>query len=132
MTVAKALNKLSRDECRLTNIGAKLVIDATERSNEECGDGTTTSSLITGFILKEGSKLLMSQASVNPVELRKGIQMAVNVLCDELDRMAVKIQSTDDPLVKSVAMISSNSDTEIAELITEIHKRIGVDGTISI
>jgi chaperonin GroEL (HSP60 family) len=78
VTVARALNKYSID-CRLKNIGARLVIDASERANEECGDGTTTSSLIAGFILKEGSKLLTASttgengASINSIQLRRGI-----------------------------------------------------------
>ena len=57
MTVARALDKYSSD-CRLTNIGAKLVIDASERTNEECGDGTTTATLIAGYVMQEGAKLL--------------------------------------------------------------------------
>ena len=53
VTVAKALNSYSSN-CRLTNIGAKLIIDASERANEECGDGTTTATLIGGFLIQEG------------------------------------------------------------------------------
>ena len=76
VTVARSLNKLSAD-CRLENVGANLVIDASERANEECGDGTTTCALIAGFIMKEGSKLLTTSSSINPIELRKGIKNAV-------------------------------------------------------
>lgn len=72
VTVARSLNKLSGD-CRLTNIGANLVIDASERANEECGDGTTTSALLAGYIMREGSKLLLSSTDINPIELRRGI-----------------------------------------------------------
>jgi chaperonin GroEL len=107
------------------------VIDASERANEECGDGTTTSALLAGYIMREGSKLLMSSSSINPIELRRGMQQAVTEVCRELEKMAVKIDSQ-DPLVRAVAMVSSNGDKELAELIAEIHKRIGVHGTISI
>ena len=130
VTVARSLNKLSA-ECRLTNIGANLVIDASERANEECGDGTTTSALLAGFIMREGSKLLMSSSSINPIELRRGMQHAVSEVCKELDNMAIKIDSV-NPLVKAVALVSSNGDTELAEIIADIHRRIGEHGTISI
>jgi chaperonin GroEL len=112
VTVARSLNKLSAD-CRLKNIGANLVIDASERANEECGDGTTTSALLAGYIMREGSKLLMSSSSINPIELRRGIQLAVTEVCTELDKMARKIDAQ-DPLIKAVAMVSSNGDHELA------------------
>jgi chaperonin GroEL len=57
VTVAKSLQNFGGDR-RLLNIGAKLVIDASERSNDECGDGTTTASLIAGYIISEGSRIL--------------------------------------------------------------------------
>jgi chaperonin GroEL len=130
VTVARSLTKLSA-ECRLTNIGANLVIDASERANEECGDGTTTSALLAGYIMREGSKMLLSSSAINPIEIRRGIQEAVNIISEELSSMAIKIK-TDDKLVKSVALVSSNGDQELAELISEIYRRIGEHGTISI
>ena len=130
--MARALTDYS-SHCRLTNMGAKLVIDASERANEECGDGTTTATLVAGFILQEGSKLLMSGGgNINPVELRRGILKGVEVICHELDKMAVQIDGADDPTLRQVALISSNGDDELADLIKEIHLRIGTEGTISI
>ena len=119
VTVARALNSYSSD-CRLTNIGAKLIIDASERANEECGDGTTTATLIGGFLIKEGQKLLIG-GSINPVELRRGIKAAVERLCTILDKMAIKIKGGDDPLLRQVALISSNDDSQLADIIQEIH-----------
>lgn len=108
----------------MTNIGAKLVIDASERSNDECGDGTTTSSLIAGYLVKEGSKLLASSSSymnLNPVELRKGIHLAVETLVKALDKRSIPLSlGADDPLIRKVAMISSNGDHELADLIAEV------------
>ena len=89
-TVARALSNYSEHN-RLTNIGAKLMIDASERANEECGDVTTTASLIAGYVLSEGSRMLVGgnssggESNVNPLEIRKGIQKAVDVLCREID-----------------------------------------------
>lgn len=132
VTVARSLDNYS-SQCRLTNMGAKLVIDAAERANEECGDGTTTSTLVAGYVMQEGSKILMGgKGSINPVELRKGIQKAVEIVCKELDKMSIKLSGSDDPLIKSVALISSNGDVALSDLIYEVHKRIGKDGTISI
>jgi chaperonin GroEL (HSP60 family) len=107
------------------------VIDASERANEECGDGTTTSALLAGYIMREGSKLLLSSSSINSIELRRGMQVAVTEVCKELDKMAIQIDS-EDPLLRAVALVSSNGDQELAELIAQIHKRIGQHGTISI
>lgn len=81
--------------------------------------------------MKEGSKLLRGSSSINPVELRRGIQQAIQMICEELDKLAIKITS-DDPLLKSVALVSSNGDQDLAELIAEVHRRIGEHGTISI
>ena len=63
------------------------MIDAAERTNEECGDGTTTATIIGNFILSEGIKYIKA-GDVNPVELRRGIQKAVEAICVELDSMA--------------------------------------------
>jgi len=128
--VARALQAYS-SSCRLTNIGAKLIIDASERANEECGDGTTTATLLAGSLLEEGQKLLIG-SSLNPVELRKGIKHSADKLCSILDTMSLKIQGPEDPLLRQVALISSNQDTHLADLIQEIHSRIGLEGTISI
>jgi chaperonin GroEL len=92
VTVARSLTKYSTD-CRLENIGAKLIIDAAERSNDECGDGTTTASLIAGYIMKEGSKLLIGNSQLNSVELRRGLMTAVDKLCTILDEMSKPILS---------------------------------------
>lgn len=112
-------------------MGAKLIIDASERANEECGDGTTTATLLAGFLLTEGQKLLIG-SSINPVELRKGIKHSAEKLCSILDSMSLQIKGPEDPLLRQVALISSNQDTELADLIQEIHRKIGLEGTISI
>jgi chaperonin GroEL len=75
--------------------------------------------------------MLLSSSAINPIEIRRGIQEAVNIISEELSSMAIKIK-TDDKLVKSVALVSSNGDQELAELISEIYRRIGEHGTISI
>lgn len=69
-------------------MGAKLIIDASERANDECGDGTTTATLLAGFLLAEGQKLLIG-SSLNPVELRRGIKLSVERLCSILDSMSL-------------------------------------------
>ncbi len=94
VTVARSLSG-GQASCRLRNIGAKLIIDASERANEECGDGTTTASLLAGYIMQEGNKLLLSSSDINPIELRRGIQKAVDVICAELEKQAQRISVED-------------------------------------
>jgi chaperonin GroEL len=131
VTVARSLTRYSTD-CRLENIGAKLIIDAAERANEECGDGTTTTSLIAGFLMREGSKLLVGDSRLNSVELRKGMMTTVETLCKILHKMAIPIESTSDQRLRDVALISSNNDSELADMISEVYCKVGKDGTISI
>ncbi|CDW87350.1 molecular chaperone [Stylonychia lemnae] len=129
VTVAKALNQL-RDP--LQTIGAKLICDAADQTNELCGDGTTTSTIIAYNILREGIKQLQ-HGKVNPVELRKGIQKSVEAICQEIDKISKKISVKDNiEDIRSIAFISSNGDKELADLIAEIHQKIGFEGTISI
>ena len=127
VTVAKSLKQLGSDP--LGRLGAKLIIDAAERTNEVCGDGTTTSTIIASEILKEGLKhLRMTQ--LNPIEMRKGIQAAVQTVLKTLDKMAIPISSRQD--IFNVAYISSNGDRQLADLITEVYLKVGIEGTISI
>eukprot|EP00347_Sterkiella_histriomuscorum_P020379 403338030 len=146
VTVAKSLQVLGNNNSQVDSrtgrrqkinsqmetIGAKLIADAAERTNEECGDGTTTSTVIAHGILKQGIKALQ-YGQINPVELRKGIQKTVDAICKQIDKMSKQITIQDNLQdIYNIAYISSNGDSEMADQITQIHQKIGLEGAISI
>ena len=79
VTVAKNIKFLRN---KLQSVGSKLLLDASQKANDETGDGTTTCSVIANSILQNGYKVI--QAGVNPIEIRKGIQKGLDYICDHL------------------------------------------------
>lgn len=94
VTVASHLQNLSvkktKLEKALVNIGSKLCIDASERTNEESGDGTTTTTVIAKAVLEHGTPLFLS-SNVNQQSFRKGVDFAVKTICNELDKISTKV-----------------------------------------
>ena len=107
------------------NIGAKLLIDAAQQSAEESGDGTTTCTVLATAMLQEGLKI----ANKN-IFIRKGMQSAVRQICENLTKQAITISSADE--VRNIALVSSNQDEHIANILTEIYNKVGLAGAISI
>lgn len=108
--MAKAINFLKDKnniiEGRLSNIGAKLLIDAASRTNEETGDGTTSCTVIAKAILKESVKFRNQTSDFG--QFRKGIKAAVNQICKNVDLMSNKVVSLQE--VNQIALVSSNYD----------------------
>lgn len=123
VSVAKAINILKDNtniiDGRLSNIGAKLLIDAASRTNEETGDGTTSCTVIAKAMLNEGAKY--RHQSKDFVQLRKGIKAAVNKICENVNLSSKKITTADE--VNQIALVSSNFDSKIAQIITTIYKQ---------
>lgn len=118
VTVAKSISKLSNP---LQNIGSKLLIDAADRTNEESGDGTTTCTVIARAILKKGQMYLIATPQGNISEFRNGIRDAVGLVIKELERMSIKVENVEQ--VFQIAMVSSNNDVEIANILTQIYNQ---------
>jgi chaperonin GroEL len=125
VTVAKSFNKL---EDEVENIGAQMIRKVSEKSADKAGDGTTTSTLIAAVIVNEGVKAI-DQGS-NPVEVKRGIDLAVKEVVKALKELSQDI--TDEDQIKQVATISANNDVEVGKLIAAAMNNVGRDGLVAI
>jgi len=125
VTVAKSIDL----EDRVENIGAQLVKQASIKTADQAGDGTTTSTLLAREIYKQGLQVMTKGA--NAVDVKRGIDEAVSKVVDYLvDDLSKDI--TDEEQLKQVATISANNDTEVGELISTAMDKVGRDGVVTI
>lgn len=124
VTVAKSIELENREE----NLGASLLKEVASKTNEECGDGTTTSTVLAYAITKEGMKAIAS--GVAPVDLKKGMECAKDKAIEYLKEIAKPIKGTDD--LKNIANISANNDSSIGDVIAEAIEKVGKDGIITV
>ena len=124
VTVAKEIEL----EDKFENMGAQLVKEVASRTAENAGDGTTTAIVLAQTIYKEGTKLVA--AGHNPMELKRGIDLAVSAVVEALKQLSTPTRGKDD--IAQVGTISANGDTEIGSMIAEAMNRIGKDGVITI
>lgn len=115
-------------EDELENMGAQLVIQASNKTNEEVGDSSTVSCLLTQAIVNEGIKNIT--AGANAVEVKKGMQAAVKDACEIITNMAKPVETSE--AIKHVATISAGNDDYVGSLITEAMDKVGNDGVITI
>ena len=125
VTVAKAIEL----EDKVENLGAQIVKQASIKTAEQAGDGTTTSTLLAQSLLSNGLELL--SAGSNAVEVKRGIDKATKEVVEYLIINYSK-EITDEEQLKQVATISANNDTEIGELISTAMDKVGRDGVVTI
>jgi chaperonin GroEL len=125
VTVAKAVEL----EDEIQNIGAQLVRQASIKTADQAGDGTTTSTLLARQIYKDGLDMITS--SRNPIEIKKGIDKAVALTLDYIKKNLVENVKTEEQL-SQVATISGNNDPEVGTLIATAMDKVGVDGVVTI
>jgi chaperonin GroEL len=113
---------------RYHNIGASLVKQVASKVNDEAGDGTTTATILARAIFKEGCKSVA--AGMNPMDLRRGIQLAVEKIVEGLNEQAIPVKTKEQ--IGNVATISANGDTHIGGLLADIFDRLGANGTITV
>lgn len=124
VTVAKSITLADRFE----NLGAKLVQEVANKTNEVAGDGTTTATVLARAIFIEGLKCIAG--GVNPTELRKGVQMAVHETIEFLKKNSQKITTSEQ--ISQVAAISANGDKGIGNLIADAMAKVGKEGVITV
>lgn len=124
VTVAKSISL----ENKFENLGARLVQDVANKTNESAGDGTTTATVLTHAIFSEGLKNVA--AGCNPTDLRRGVQAAVEQVVKYLKQNSRNITSSAE--IAQVATISANGDTHIGQLIAQAMEKVGKEGVITV
>lgn len=115
-------------ENNFQNMGAQMVKEVAQKTNEDAGDGTTTATVLAQSIYTEGAKLVT--AGHNPMDLKRGIDKAVEKVVSELKGMSKDIKTSEE--IEQVGTISANNDTEIGKLISEAMDKVGNEGVITI
>ncbi len=124
VTVAKEIEL----EDKFENMGAQMVREVASKTNDTAGDGTTTATVLAQAIVKEGAKSVA--AGANPMDLKRGVDLAVAAIVRELAAKSKKISSSSE--VAQVGTISSNGDVEIGRLIAEAMEKVGNEGVITV
>jgi len=109
------------------NMGVQLVKEAASKTNDACGDGTTTSTVLAATIINEGFKNIA--AGAEPLSLKKGVEKATSAILDELTRVSTSVKGKEQ--IVQVATITAK-DTEIGNLIADVMEKVGKDGVITI
>ncbi len=113
---------------KFQNLGAQMIKEVASKTNDIAGDGTTTSTVLAQAIVREGAKAVA--AGMNPMDLKRGIDLAVEALVKELGKMSKKISAKEE--VAQVATISANGDSEIGSKIAEAVQKVGPDSPITV
>ena len=124
VTVAKEIEL----EDNFENMGAQMVKEVAQKTNEDAGDGTTTATILAQAIYREGIKFVT--AGNNPTKLKKGIDLAVAKINEELSNISKKIETSED--IANVGTISGNNEPEIGKMIADAMGKVGNNGVITI
>lgn len=112
----------------LENAGAQLIKEVSSKTNDVAGDGTTTASVLAQAIVREGLKNVT--AGANPMEIKKGINKAVEIIVEEIKKLAKNVESKE--AISQVASISAGNDKYIGDLIAEAMDKVGAEGVITV
>jgi chaperonin GroEL len=124
VTVAKEIEL----EDKFENMGAQMVREVASKTSDIAGDGTTTATVLAQSIVKEGAKSVA--AGMNPMDLKRGIDLAVEAIVNDLRSHAKKVTANDE--IAQVATISANGDTEIGRFLAEAMQKVGNEGVITV
>src|SRR5208337_750469 len=124
VTVAKEIEL----EDKFENMGAQMVREDAQKTNDEAGDGTTTATVLAAAIVKEGVKSVA--AGMNPMDLKRGIDLAVTAVVADIKKRSKKVGSSSE--VAQVGTISSNGDATIGKMIAEAMQKVGNEGVITV
>jgi chaperonin GroEL len=124
VTVAKEVDL----EDPYENMGARMVREVASKTSDVAGDGTTTATIMAEAIFNEGLRAVV--AGVNPIQLKRGMEKAVDDITAKLKKMSISIKSKEE--MAQVGTVASNNDTEIGELLAEAMDKVGKDGVITV
>ncbi|MFZ0421809.1 MAG: chaperonin GroEL [Xanthobacteraceae bacterium] len=124
VTVAKEIEL----EDKFENMGAQMVREVASKTNDVAGDGTTTATVLAAAIVKEGAKAVA--AGMNPMDLKRGIDLAVAAVVEDIKKRAKKVGSSAE--VAQVGTISSNGDAAVGKMIAEAMQKVGNEGVITV
>jgi chaperonin GroEL len=124
VTVAKEIELADKFE----NMGAQMVREVASKTNDLAGDGTTTATVLAASILREGAKLVA--AGMNPMDLKRGIDLGVAAVVKEILSRAKKVESSEE--IAQVGTIAANGDALIGEMIAKAMKKVGNEGVVTV
>ena len=124
VTVAKEIEL----EDKFENMGAQMVREVASKSSDYAGDGTTTATVLAHAIVREGAKSVA--AGMNPMDLKRGIDLAVEAVVEDLKKNSKKVTSNEE--IAQVGTISSNGDSEIGKFLADAMKKVGNEGVITV
>jgi len=124
VTIAKEIELKDKFE----NMGAKLIKEVASRTQDTTGDGTTTATVLAQAMITEGIKNIT--AGANPIEIKKGIDKAVEAIVTDLKSRSIEVKDKDT--IRRIAIISANNDEEIGSLISDAMEKVGYNGVITV
>src|SRR6202789_597754 len=124
VTVAKEIELSDR----LENMGAQMVREVASKANDKAGDGTTTATVLAQAIVREGSKAVA--AGMNPMDLKRGIEAAVEKVVEDLKARSRKVASNVE--IAQVGVIYANGDKQIGDMIAKAMEKVGNEGVITV
>jgi chaperonin GroEL len=124
VTVAKEIEL----EDKFENMGAQMVREVASKTNDVAGDGTTTATVLAAAIVREGAKAVA--AGMNPMDLRRGIDLAVSAVVEDIKKRAKKVASSSE--VAQVGTISANGDSNVGKMIAQAMQKVGNEGVITV
>jgi chaperonin GroEL len=124
VTVAKEIEL----EDKFENMGAQMVREVAQKTNDQAGDGTTTATVLAHAIVREGAKAVA--AGMNPMDLKRGIDIAVGAVVKDIEKRSKKVESSSE--VAQVGTISSNGDKKIGQMIAQAMQKVGNEGVITV
>jgi chaperonin GroEL len=124
VTVAKEIELSDKFE----NMGAQMVREVASKTSDLAGDGTTTATVLAQAIVREGAKSVA--AGMNPMDLKRGVDMAVNAVVEDVKKRSKKVSTSDE--IAQVGTISANGEREIGEMIAQAMEKVGKEGVITV
>src|SRR6202162_5909272 len=124
VTVAKEIELSDKFE----NMGAQMVREVASKTNDQAGDGTTTATVLAASIVREGTKAVA--AGLNPMDLKRGVDLAVNAVVADLKKNSKKVTSNEE--IAQVATISANGDKSVGAMIANAMQKVGNEGVITV